>query len=254
MTADSDLLRKVEGLLKKAEGTDNEHEAAAFFAKAQELMLRHSIDEMQVRARLAQAGKVEEPVLVEFMYSTSDANAVGKAALLNMVAKSAGVKMLNYHNQRYSNLHREGNNGVASQWCALVGFPSDIENVKLMYVSLIIQDRQFAGQAWREMTHGRKVKGESKFRTGHLHGFASRVGERLREKAGEVQQATSSTALVVVRDQQVADKFQELFPRTKTTHHRIDFAGSLAGRASGNRADIGNARVGAGRMALGTGR
>lgn len=254
-TNDSDLLRKIQSLLSKAEGTDNEHEAEAFFAKARELMLRNSIDEMTIRAGLAARGQAEKPVLVDFMFSRSDSNAVGLAHLLNQVSRAFGVRMVKYSNRRGSNLNRPGNGSLtASQWSALVGFASDIEQVKAMYLSLVIQDQRFARSAWKQLLGG--GSGESKFRTGHLVGFASRVGERLQEQKGKVETETSSTALVVTKDREVGDALGEFFPHLgHARRHRVDWTGNMAGSVNGNRADIGNARLGtSGRLALGSGR
>lgn len=43
-----DIIRKVEGLIAKAEGTENNHEADAFRTKAEAMMLQYRIEESQV--------------------------------------------------------------------------------------------------------------------------------------------------------------------------------------------------------------
>lgn len=48
MTTDQSVLRKVKGLLDKAHSTTNEHEKEAFFAKADELMRRYTIEEFML--------------------------------------------------------------------------------------------------------------------------------------------------------------------------------------------------------------
>lgn len=44
MSDQSKIIAKIKALIAKAEGTDNEHEAATFMAKAQELLAQHQID------------------------------------------------------------------------------------------------------------------------------------------------------------------------------------------------------------------
>jgi len=43
-----DIVRKIAGLMAKANGTENEHEAAIFAAKAQEMLAKHNLSEMDV--------------------------------------------------------------------------------------------------------------------------------------------------------------------------------------------------------------
>lgn len=50
-----DIVRKIAGLMAKANGTENEHEAAAFAAKAQEMLARHNLSEMDVLKQSAEA-------------------------------------------------------------------------------------------------------------------------------------------------------------------------------------------------------
>lgn len=250
MSGETDLLRKIQGLLSKAEGTDNENEAAAFFAKASELMVKYAIDEQRVREAMGASARLaaECPVKVNYMYSTNDSNAVGKKQLLHVVARAHAVRFIDYGNGRYSNMGREGNGTyVASQWGALIGFASDVELVKMLYVSLLVQGARFGHES-----AGRMRAGRSRFMTGFLVGFAGRLAERFREIAGQVPQ--DSTALIVRRDAEVDDATREFFPRlAHGRSHRVDFAGQLAGKAAGDRANLGQPSVRSGALTLGSG-
>ena len=44
MTTDQKMLKRIQGLLDKANGTTNEHEKEAFYNKAEELMRKHSVE------------------------------------------------------------------------------------------------------------------------------------------------------------------------------------------------------------------
>src|SRR5450759_1282458 len=93
MSSEEDLLRKVSALLAKAEGTDNEHEASAFFEKAHELMVRYASDEARVRAEQVRINgrRLEEPVVEDYMFSSYAHHAQAKEDLLDMVAKAHSV-------------------------------------------------------------------------------------------------------------------------------------------------------------------
>lgn len=252
--ADQDIIRKIEALLAKANGTDNENEAQAFFSKASELMLKYSIDMARVREQTEARDRKASarPVKVDFMYATNDSNAVGRKQLLHLVSMAHGVRMVDYSNRRYENVMREGNEGIASQWCALIGFESDIEMVKLLYASLYVQAARFAHLDWKQTMGVRANKGKSKFFTGYLVGFAGRVKQRFDEIKAQVPK--DSMALVVRRDAEVDEAVRECFPRLRSKGVRYDGMGAMMGRAAGDRADLGQPRATSGARALGSGR
>lgn len=247
---ENNMAAKIAALLAKADSTDSEPEAAAFYAKAQELMLRYSIDAQALREAQGRRGASEKPVLVKFEYSSNDSNAFGKRHLMNQAAKASGVRMVNEANSRYSNVGRPGNSGVASQWCSLVGFKEDIELAKILYVNLLVQGARFGSTDFKGL--GMR-SGKSRFMTGYLVGFATRVGQRLAES--KIQVESTGMALIVRRDDEVKDAVNELIGRTKAGHSsRVDAMGNRLGRQAGDRADIGNARVGMGSAQLTGGR
>lgn len=190
MTDEADLLRKIQGLLAKAEGTDNEHEASAFFDKAHELMVKYAIDEARVRAEAKRLGTYRtEPLVEDFMFSSYGHHAQAKESLLDMVAKSHSVHSLPYANRKGQNEKMFGfekNRGLQeSKWTRLVGYREDIEAVKLLYLSLLVQSQRFAAEDWRRAYGNAKYSSEGlgKFTwlSGHMDGFAARIGERFRE-------------------------------------------------------------------------
>lgn len=189
--SEQDLLRKVSALLAKAEGTDNEHEASAFFEKAHEMMVTYAIDEARVRAeqRKIAGARIEEPIVEDFMFSSYAHHAQAKATLLAMIAKSQSVRTFPYDNRKDTNHDREGNRGLhESQWTKFVGYRSDIEHVKLLYLNLLIQSQRFATEDWRQRYGTDKYSswddghvGKFTWLSGHMEGFADRIGERFRE-------------------------------------------------------------------------
>lgn len=197
-------------LLKKAEKTDSEAEASTFFAQANELMVRHAIDAARVRdeQRATTGGQVEEPVQVYWMWATNDAHAKAKAVLVEQAARSQHVVFTNFPNKPNSNIFREGNKGRYSQWGSFVGYAQDIENAKIMFTSLLIQWTRFVRQdvqAPRGGSFWETGTGDYGFKTGHLEGFAYRVGERLHKQERDILEAANASALMVNKDVAISD-------------------------------------------------
>lgn len=190
---ESELTRKIGLLLAKAEGTDNENEAQTFYAKAYQMMAQYSIDEARVRSVARDNNRrVEEPVREDYMFASYAHHAKAKEELLRTVMKSQGVRFYPYDNKKDSNWQRvqaAGKTGLhESQWCMLTGYKGDIENAKMLFLSLLIQSTKFANDDWAK-TYGKDRKDtgypsyEGKFMwiSSHMEGFALRIGQRFNE-------------------------------------------------------------------------
>lgn len=216
---EADLLRKIQGLLRKAEGTDNEHEASAFFEKAHELMVTHAIDEARVRAEAKRLGtyKGAEPMMEDYMFSSYAHHAQAKQDLLSMVCNHHSVRSITYDNRKDTNQHRfgEANRGLReSQWTRLVGYRDDIEAVKLLYLSLLVQSQRFASEDWRKRYGEGKFSDEGLGRftwlSGHMEGFAARIGERFKELTEVIyQQALNGRELIRDKDADILEWMYE---------------------------------------------
>jgi hypothetical protein len=252
MATETDLVRKISALLAKAEGTDNEHEASAFYAKAMDLMLRNSIDEQRVREAIGSKRAGEKPVKQDFMYTPNATYRPAKATLLVTVAHAAGVKVFFYpagSGQYRANGDPKLKN---SAWAVFVGFASDIETAKVLYASLLIQDARFARTDWRATGRTDDSWG---FMQSHLTSFAHSVGRRFLETKGQVP--TDGMALVVSRDTAVKDAVEDLIGpvgRGRQSRTKYDGQGWGAGHAAASRADLGTGHVTGGAKQIGTGR
>ncbi len=117
-------LSRIAGLLRKAEGTDNAHEAEIFLARAQELATRHSID-------LALARAVEPP------------RTRATPATRQITIGEPGTRGLSTYVQLF--LAIAGPNDVRvdiarnSTWVIAFGMKSDIAAVEVLYSSLLPQ-------------------------------------------------------------------------------------------------------------------
>ncbi len=217
------IIAKIEALLAKAAGTEFEQEAEAFYAKAQELMIRHAVDE-QMLAQASGSRTTEKPVGERFMYSANDANVPGKKQILGSVARNNRCKVLFYVGSK------------KEQMCTIVGFADDVTFVKMLYANLIVQ-------AGRESRAARLSKADT---TAFMLGFAQVIERRMKEVNTTVTNSGGTSMTLALRDRSavVKDVFSEMFPRTRASRTRTSGSehAMLSGRAAGERADISGGR------------
>lgn len=122
------MLAKIQALLNKADGTSNPAEREAYLAKAEQLMQKYAIDAaMLAEAKKLAGGKPEEPEQVTFQFMTAN-DKLGNQwyNLAIAVAEHYDCKFL----------------GWTSGTGYLIGFPSNIELVEMVYTSLRLQALQ----------------------------------------------------------------------------------------------------------------
>jgi Protein of unknown function (DUF2786) len=224
---DDRALRRIRGLLAKAESTEFADEAEALTAKAQELMTRHAVD-----AALLDPGRPSGGDVDTRRVHVADPYVRAKMQLLAAVAEANDVRLVWY--QRL---------GIAN----LVGGRADLDAVELLFTSLLLQAAQALSTAERQ-DRGRSPS--RTFRRAFLLGYAHRIGERLQSAR---QRATSEAAsehgvdlLPVLRSRReaVESAVSELFPRVRTSRTRgsVDAGGWYAGRSAAERAHVGPRR------------
>jgi hypothetical protein len=225
--ADTRILDRVRALLAKAESTEFAEEAEALTAKAQQLIAQHSIDEALLAA---ETGSRTEPggrrVGIDNPYEQP------KALLLDAVAEAnrcRAVWMKEF--------------GFAT----VIGFPSDIDAVELLYTSLLVQGTTvMTKEGSRQDRYGRSRT--RSFRQSFLTAFAVRIRERLMAATEDASQkaadATGRDRLLPVlaaRTDAVNDATDTMFPdlvaRPVTAN---DAEGRAAGRAA---ADLASLRI-----------
>ena len=121
----SKILDKVAALLAKAEGTDNEHEAEAYFDAAQRLAAGNSIDLAVARLHTKSKTERETPIRRRITLGVARQRYLSDFVFLfDEIAKPNGVKIDIAHNSTY---------------VLAYGFPSDIDMVETLYSRLVIQ-------------------------------------------------------------------------------------------------------------------
>ena len=223
------LLDRIRALLAKAESTGFPEEAETYTAKAQELMARYSIDHALLAA---ETGATERPlgrrIGVDNPYEAP------KVLLLDAVARANRCRSV------WSN---------ALGFVTVLGFPSDVDAVELLFTSLLVQATTAMVKAGsRRDAYGRSST--RSFRQSFLTAYAQRIGERLSTATNEMTERASQTAagqpgaarllpVLASRDAAVGDLADELFPelvgRTVAVTNREGWA---SGRAAADRAHL----------------
>ena len=242
------LVDRVGKLLAQAEGTDNEHEAAAFVERAQQLATTHAVDLELARARQRERHTrgTQEPLVQEQLQVGAKGRRGNRhRVLLYVVCARANDVLVN----------------VASDSTYVLGFGhrTDLDVVERLWSSLAVQ---MASAAQRRMDAGEHrssaVAGQS-WRLSFYDGFIEAVADRLDQArqraivhAGERAAASPATAgepsaALVLRDK--AERVQQFY--AEASQARGSWRGAAsgrtqasrqareAGRTDGRRADLG---------------
>lgn len=233
------MMRRVRGLFAKAEGTDNEDEANVFRAKAYELLAKHNLDEMTVRAsgqRTAEWARDDQMIVVRFDLPVRYREQ--RSTLLSAVMKPLHCK----------GVHFEG--GATVRY---IGIRRHLRRGQFLYSLLLPQMFSAAGRYVPEdpFDHAAVVRERSSF----MAGFIAQVYLRLEAaEADAIRTAGDGAALAIRSDvERTAAAYARKWPlvrKSRSLAHPHSGAGFEAGIRSGNTADVGHTRVGGGRRAL----
>ena len=231
----SALLDRVRKLLAKAEAEGvTPPEAEALTAKAAELMARYGID----RARLA-AVRPDTDRPGNRIIDIDNPWAQIRAHLLAGLAGAMRCQCVLLSTSRPgARIH-------------VFGYASDLERADILYTSLLLQMAR--GLSATVVPVG--VRSPRAWRRSWLLGFVSAVISRVRaaeDRAaagaeGEVKTGPSTALVLADRALVVRRQLEEAYPVTRKTRITYSGRGYSAGYAQGQRADIGNARLGSAR-------
>ncbi|MEO3972309.1 DUF2786 domain-containing protein [Streptomyces sp. CAU 1734] len=215
------MLARIRALLAKAEATTFPEEAEALTAKAQELMSRHSVDELPASPDRPGAPSARR-IGVDAPYETA------KAILLDAVAAANRCRAV--WNSAFG-------------FSTVVGFEADLEAVELLHTSLLVQGTT----AMTRAEAGQRASGRKRtktFRQSFLMAYAARLGERLSAAAESVPVAPDLLPVLAGRDIAVTSRADEMFPRTTSARVRgvSDEAGWVQGRAAADGARVSGER------------
>lgn len=234
------ILAKIRKILAKAEdpaATDSE--AAAYTAKAAELIASYGVDQALLQSRSPGTHAVGDRVVV-----LDPPYALDKTALLSAVAialRCRAVQQVRYvDGAKQISLH-------------LFGFGSDLARAEILFTSLLFGATASLGRT--PVPRGEHV---AAFRRSWLAGFTLAVQRRLRaaerqaETTEESQEAGRSVTLVLRdRSEQVESALHRAYPHLRRAQPRsLTGTGGRAGWLEGQRADLGGRRFAGGKAAL----
>lgn len=252
------LLTRIGGLLRQAESTDNEHEAAAFLAAAQRLATQSSIDLAVARSHIA--NRERRPVPTQRMIHIGESGKKGLRTYVQLFVVIAAA------NDVRCDVTRTSSHVFA------YGFDTDIDTCEALYASLVVQmvracDTYLKSGAYRDedayriVSEGRRRRYERApvapitARLNFQLGFAERIGQRLatarREAQAEILQrdtvaGSQSTALALRNKEVELRDYYSSQSQARGTWRGNRMQGSYAegarnaGDRAGKRARLGN--------------
>jgi len=237
--AEQSRIEKIQKLLSLAERAGSQEEADLSYAKAQDLMMKWSIDE----AMLAATGKSQDEIVRDEIIIKRSSFFKAYQQLAIAVAQANGVKVL------------VKNPGTWGQFSGveLFGWKSDIERVKMMYTSLLIQGSRERNRAMPVHVKNDGAKYVARWRNSFTIAYAIHVGNRLREQAIRTKKkavAEDKSGSLLPAVQTRAERLEAEFKKVPTKNVRAtkfnitDADGYNKGRDAADRADIGNERIG----------
>ena len=237
--ATTDIETKIAKLLAKAEGTTNAHEAEAFMAQAEKLMLKYGIDQANLEATKPGAAK-QEVVVVTVPVPDGHGYAIALVALATYIAPNFSVRMLQ------SAMPKNGK----MLW--FIGHRSDVDDAIRLFNSLSVQGIAQAKHWWR-------TEGKPGFlwvqptdndaylaRREFIYAFGRGAGSRLAETRNQVvAEAGAGTELVLVDRAKLVDNWidrnLQVSQGRKTTRRTGVAEARSAGYESGRNAVNGKA-------------
>ena len=229
----------IERLLKQAAGTTNPHERDSFFAKAAELMVKFGIEEATLNWKESKNARNQNvETLTIDIGGASDRQ---RWHLLVATARVFGCRSIRLIN---------------STLVRVYGFEYDLELIKMLYESILIQ--MFTALAVAKNS-GEKPKGMhgKTFNTSFTIGFidgAIKVLERAYQdqKDEAIRESPGNEIALRDHDQLIKNKYNQDFPFTRngSSMHVSSSDVYNNGMSAGSRVDVGQTRI-TGRRAIG---
>ncbi len=224
-TADPKVLSRIRGLLAKAEATEYVEEAETFTAKAQDLMTRYAIG-----TALLSGGAAATTAVHSRRIHLDNPYVREKVHLLTAIGEANRVRTVWF--DRFA---------IAT----VVGTPLDLEQVDLLFTSLLVQaTRAMQAAGSRDAGAARTAS----FRKAFLFGFAVRIGQRLKETDSRATAEAAVDAdvriddllpVLAARSAAVDAEFERLFPTTRASRSRtVDADGWHAGQSAADDASL----------------
>lgn len=221
----SDTMKKIKAtitaLLAKAKGTDNEHEAEAFLAKAMSMMEQYQLDVLDMVGE-------DDPILKHVGLSRASSGHAWRWRLYSKVAQLYGCKSIHVEcilkNEDGTFQKDKHGRYIEGYEQTLVGRESAIITTDLMYPWIVEQVRAHAKRLVAEdKANGAKAMSEQGQAKRVAAALISRIAVMIHEQeAAKPETAAGRNALVVM--DQVNAAYEQMFPDTqlKNTKTKTD--------------------------------
>ncbi|MGN9782779.1 DUF2786 domain-containing protein [Nonomuraea sp. ZG12] len=227
-------MRRVRLLIAKAEGTDNAEEAKTFMSAAMKLMAKHGIE----RTMLKDPTKREE--LTSVVIEVHAPYAPEKRTLLNQIARNSGV-------YGYTDVGIRKQRNSKSFFYVLGGYPSDIEEIQMLFTSLLLQSANELARAVEGVSFYLNGPTLAAWKRTFLMGYAAEVGRMIREARERAVADTpnsTSTAVALVDKQAIVKRYVTEGISLRKPKRKLSGNGYREGQIAGKRADLGGTAVG----------
>lgn len=257
-----DYEEKITALLTKAEANGvTPEEAETFRQKAYDLMVKHSIDQAAIDAKRAKGESTQEEVVTD----TIKFSGIYKDALVQFCHNiTMSFKTMQGYVEKNIFLDWDDprEKHVKGHQYVIVGYESDVRQVRVLLVSLQLQALADLSEWWNTDEYAsvirtggtpmQKFKTRREFIMSFSTGAAAKIKERVARAMGEAGPGTELALRTRLDEVKAWLEAQRLgLKSTGRGMERGSYAATVAGQAAGRAANTGEANIGPKRDAIG---
>jgi hypothetical protein len=254
-----DYTEKITSLLRKAEaqGTTAE-EAETLRQKAYELMAKHSIDQAAIDAKRAKGESTQEEVITDTIEFTGIYKDVLTQFCHNIL--TAFKTMTGYVEKNVYLPQDDHKKSVRGHRYVIVGYESDVRQLRVLLVSLQLQALADLEDWWRSDEYAQvirtggtpmqKFKTRREFIMSFSLGAMAKIQERMSRLMNEAGPGTELAVRTRLDEVKAWLDAQKLGLRRSRGMERGDISARIAGQEAGRAANTGEANIGPKRNAI----
>lgn len=193
----ANMTAKIKALLTKAESSEFQEEADAFFEKAAELMSKHAISQ----AELDSHNPEYKPIIVKRRFVVLAPYSIDRMHLISQVSQALGGYAY-YYKQARDGTKTATRSKDHNTYAVLIGTESDLEMIEAMLESLNRQMDVFRGLAEKQEYFegmGHKKVWNATF----IRAYAFRIGARLAQAYAAPEAEQTGSVALVLRDKKL---------------------------------------------------
>lgn len=239
-------------LAEEAAKQGDEAKQDEYLQKASALQLKYAVEDAMISK---QGGKAEEITYADFCRESNTPLIKAKRDLINALAqlhRGKALLMSEWQPCKPSKRYPSGMRLNRRAYIRVYAHEGDLAFINQLYTSLILQMQTMMAADERHVAGHYGGKVANAWRVSYAYGWVGRVIVRMqlmkRRNEEEAEASTPGTALVLVDRKALVDKkISDMYGKLRQNNIRRDDAspeGRAAGRAAGDRADLGGKKVG----------